>query len=235
MGKKYDPEILKEKSTVIIPWRRLNPELQQIIGRPLKKIASLEELDSIRTHRRLRTLVFGMGLTALLQVLGKVHLSAMKHPETGAMLNLTFVKMYGHYIRAKNAELLKAMNKYGIIQTKYEELYPKKWLNPAMVASTHPIFYIDQRGNLVLRKATRMEYYRYLWQQKLPGQMGFHPWRWRVYIRPPVVPEPWREWAKARLRKEMARLKPLPKPVPQPTPNTLRTRKQKRKRSRVRA
>jgi hypothetical protein len=101
-----------------------------------------------------------------------------------------FSKATGYFSGRKfHADLLSSMKSNGVIQPEFENLYPRRWLENAEIAKTHPICYVAQNGDLVLRKPTRMEYYRYLYQQKLPGRAGLQPWRWRVYLQPPEAPE----------------------------------------------
>lgn len=133
--------------------------------------------------------------------------------------NVIGAKYHGSKIRKYNSELHSLMKVYGILQPKFEGFYPKRWIDPVEVAKTHPACYVAKNGDLVFRKPTRMEYYRYLYQKKLPGKAGFHTWRWRIYLRPPEAPEKVREWAKAKLKREMQRMKNLaPRPLPRPVP-----------------
>lgn len=217
MRSKKEPADLRERTTVRIPWGHLNPQLQRIIGEPGMKLPKKGRYD-MRESRRLR-----VGLWAETAVVG--YIGASGAPAVGAVFGLPAAfgaKLASNLVRYRNELLLSSMQEYGILQPKseIEGLYPERWIDTAEVAKTHPLCYVAQNGDLVLRKPTRLEYYRYLYQQRVPGLVGT-PWRWRIYLVPPKAPEKVREWAKAKLQKELPRLKslaprPLPKPVPVP-------------------
>jgi len=54
-------------------------------------------------------------------------------------------------------------------------------------------------------KNTRLEYMRHLDQKRWYGKLGFTPWRWRVYLEPPQVPQKVRTAVLAKLEKVWAR------------------------------
>ncbi|MDP2666196.1 MAG: hypothetical protein Q8P05_01690 [Candidatus Diapherotrites archaeon] len=101
-----------------------------------------------------------------------------------------------------------------IIMPPFERFYPEGWIQASRIKETHPIYYVDMKGNLVFVKNSRMEYFRYLFQKSLLGRLGYNPWWWRGYIEPPKAPEPVKKWAKEQLRKLMEKIprKPVLKP-----------------------
>lgn len=102
------------------------------------------------------------------------------------------------------------MKKFGILQTKFEEIYPQGWINPTIVANTHPVFHVKGNGDLVFHRPTRVEYARMKFQEKLPGRLGFQPWRWRAYLQKPEAPEPVKAWAASKVREWAQTLRPVP-------------------------
>jgi len=227
----YDPKKLLELNTVRIPWRHLSPAIQEVIGHP--PITPSATKGGIRPMRWHRTQSYGLAAGSLLFTLSRIPLGGIPIEAfyAAAPAMVAGGKTMGWLVRRAHRRLHHTMNTYGILQAKYEERYPKKWLNPYVVAKTHPACYVARNGDLVFRKPTRMEYYRYLWQKKLPGKAGMHTWRWRVFLKPPEVPEPAREWARAKLRKALAGAR---RPVPAPMPGILHS-KRKPKRAHVRA
>jgi len=116
-------------------------------------------------------------------------------------------------IQSKHKDLVKAMKESGILQTKFEGNYPRDWINPTIVANTHPVFFVNWKGDLIFPKMTRTEYARYVFQQKWPGKLGLNLWRWRAYLEPPKAPKTVREWAAEKAAQWAAVLKPRPVPA----------------------
>jgi hypothetical protein len=63
--------------------------------------------------------------------------------------------------------LIEKMNKFGVFDAKSEGTYPENWMRPTEISKTHPIFYVNGKGDIIFLKSTRKEYFRYKYQQKL--------------------------------------------------------------------
>jgi hypothetical protein len=103
-----------------------------------------------------------------------------------------------------------------IFSVAHEHKYPEGWISAARIKETHPIFYIDMKGNFVFLKPSRMEYYRYLFQKSVLGKLGYNTWWLRGYLEPPKAPESVKKWAQEKVKKMMERMKPAARPVPRP-------------------
>ena len=117
---------------------------------------------------------------------------------------------FARWIQLKHEHLVREMKKVGILQTKYEKNYPRDWLNPTIVAKTHPSFFVNWRGDLIFPKMTRTEYARYQFQKSFAGKIGLNAWRWRGYLEPPEAPKPVMAWAKEKAMQWAAAMRPKP-------------------------
>ncbi len=183
---------MKERTAIKIPFEHLSEAVRQEIGYSIKRDVSSkrETLQSLRGFRSFgRLSVFG-GVAALAatdsnDIIGKASSVAFSSAMgLGALQMLT-----APWIQKKHEELKNAINKHGLLNTKFEGHYPINWMNSGIVAETHPVFYVTGRGDLVFKKPTRLEHMRYLDQQRFYGKTGLLPWRWRVYLEPPKAPQ----------------------------------------------
>jgi len=241
MPEKQKP--LKEQLTVI-KFEHLNPALQDMIGKPgsgsvIRSIFS-DNSSTIRDERKTRALIEAMTLATLLDLLNvfPFSLSPQSKLETRVATGMMAFLLGGRAaiargIQARHKKLVKAMKKFGILQTRFEGSYPRDWINPTTVAKTHPAFYVNRKGDLVFPKITRTEYARYVFQKRFLGKLGLNPWRWRAYIEPPTRPKKISEFVKAKLRQWLA---PRPRPAfrlanaKPPTRRPARAKRQKRRR-----
>src|SRR3989338_8813181 len=64
-------------------------------------------------------------------------------------------------IQWAHERVIKTMNHFGLLDTKFEGHYPRDWMNPGIVAKYHPIFFVDQKGNIhFLRQNKKGESFR---------------------------------------------------------------------------
>ena len=105
---------------------------------------------------------------------------------------------------------------------KYPDWFFKKDFM-SKLGETHPIFYVDLKGNLVFVKESRSESIRYELQQSITKKafgvkfdlnlvkiFGLQPWLWRGYLRPPVVPEKIKSLVAHRLMRALKRRRTAP-------------------------
>jgi len=176
---------MRKLPKVVIPNEHLNPSIRYAIN----------EFNIIPWARK----IAGAITVATIPIIASTY--------EDAPVNVAAFTAYQLFVKYKLTESFERImskiktraNKYGLLDTRFESLYPNNWMNPIEVAKTHPIFYIDLKGNLVILQNTRMEYYRYAYQKTFPGRFGFQPWLWRSYFEPPVAPESIRQWAKEKL------------------------------------
>ena len=208
-----------EKESLIIKYEHLNPRLQQMIGGKvnIEDISPFIKSRSIRTSRRWRASVEGETLATLLFVyhgIKQKDVSLIKEAKIGSVLGITARTIFAKIIQRKHNDLVKEMKNGGIIQPgRIESKYPEGWLNPSVVAKTHPVFYVKRNGDLIFPRMTRTEYARYVFQKRLPGKLGLNPWRWRAYLKPPERPEKVTAFVNAKIKEWLAiarrqRLKP---------------------------
>ncbi len=216
---------------IVIPYDTLSLKAQEIIGDPkinsyssLKKHADERErgglkryTDSINEER-----IFRKGYDLLF--LGSLAASAaathsLRNPEklAGQFIGGTLSTasagartLLAHAVQKRHDDLISAMQKYGIVQTRFEENFPQEWINPTSVKKTHPIFYVDFKGNLHFLKESRIEYARHAFQKTWMGKIGWNPWNWRTYLRPPEVPESAVKWGKRKAMQWAQALTPKP-------------------------
>ena len=167
MAKEKKEKPLKKES-LIIKFQHLNPVLQEIIGSKarLKDILLGASSSTIRSERRLRALTEGETLLLLLFAVNEIKKRDMREAKflsgaavATALSRIWFAKM----IQRKHRGLVKSMKEFGILRPgRIESKYPEGWLNPSIVAKTHPTFYVNWRGDLIFPKMTRTEYARLL-------------------------------------------------------------------------
>jgi hypothetical protein len=175
---------MKKLSKIIIPKEHLSPVLRSRLT------------DKINLIRK----IIGFGTSLQIPLITHV---AYESPGLA-----TYLGTYGLYTKYRATEsynkfinyIRDLANKFGLLDTKVEHLYPKDWIKPTEVAKTHPIFYIDLNGNLVILQNSRLEYYRYAYQKSFPGKFGLQPWLWRSYFEPPQAPESVKQWTRNKLR-----------------------------------
>lgn len=92
--------------------------------------------------------------------------------------------------------IMKRIQEKGLLNSEHTGEYPVGWSTLTHIMRTHPGFYVDGRGNLVLVRDTWMEHARYKYQRTLVGRMGFHTSRWREFLKPPKAHERAKDKAK---------------------------------------
>jgi hypothetical protein len=197
------------RDSVVVPYAHLHPEIKRIIGEPLPRAASSER-DTIRTMRRIRAISEGTTVLGLFLALKGAYPIAGASTLPAAVTRTAASKA----IQELHEQLVTAIKRYGLIDRRYASRYPSEWRSLATIARTHPIFYVNRKGDLVFKRASEREYFYYLAQKRCPGKFGLHPWRWRVYIGPLHVPDDVRKRAKEQL-KHLRLGRPRPeRPVP---------------------
>ena len=213
---------------VIVKFADLNPKLRETIKSDLGFLTSyfvpfeprgrgIRELRQLRGITEIGVLVNAGSLTSKTLRNNQTVLSEVVLP-----LALYARQITVSTIQKKHNELVELMNKHGLLNTTAEGNYPRDWMNPSIIAKTHPIFYVKANGDLVFIKegnnvSFRIEYARYLYQKAWAGKLGLNPWRWRTFLRPPKAPEKVRNWAKLQVQNLVLGLKSL-KPAPQLVP-----------------
>src|SRR3990167_7183433 len=146
---------------------------------------------SIKSVRNLKNIHWELASANTLMTLPdssmKLYFGTLAGITLAAKLNLN------QFLIDANNRLLDGINRFGLLDARYEKEFPEGWMKPAVVGMTHHIIFVNGKGNLVLKrdilkgrkggKENRMEYYRYLTQNSEPGKLGMVPWRWRIYIR----------------------------------------------------
>ncbi|PIN98266.1 MAG: hypothetical protein COT90_05110 [Candidatus Diapherotrites archaeon CG10_big_fil_rev_8_21_14_0_10_31_34] len=205
----------KQNRDIVVKFEHLNPNLQEIIN---SKFSMQDRIDqtSLKNLRRYR----GVGDLGLLTTIAasanlpQVPSSQALHVLGGTLFLLgRTISSYG--IKIAHRRIVNSMKENGLLQTRFEGHYPKDWINPSIVARTHPSFHVKGNGDIIFHKTTRTEYFRIKFQErfKVAG------WRWRACLAPPVAPEKAREWAKqklAEIARRIPKIKPVIKPVPVP-------------------
>ena len=218
-------EVHWRKRPVTVEFEHLNPALQGIIGRESGLSSTLGGHNNIKSRRFMRATSEATGLNLLL---GLVGLSALPHKvlsstegrnmmgltSGGLILASSLRLLLAKTIQRKHKQLIKSMKRFGILQPCFEGNYPGDWINPAIVANSHPVFYVNAKGDMVFLRSNRWEYARYVFQKSFAGKIGLNLWRWRGYLEPPKAPQPVREWAKEKALEWAGALKRVPKRRP---------------------
>ncbi|MDD5163730.1 MAG: hypothetical protein PHD95_06005 [Candidatus ainarchaeum sp.] len=208
-------QILK-KNAVRIKFKDLNPVIQEAIG-------------SLRTIRVSRGLVEVTGLEMLgygiYAALSKKYAWAGgfgSHALVGGLLRTKFAQA----IQETHIAIAETAKTFGLLQTQNEKAYPPDWINPAVVAETHPIFSVTRNGDIIFRRVTPLEFKLLKAQEGWRGKAGLNVsldprkllWRWRGTLRKPKAPEVECRKVSERLRQLLERMKPVrvPKPALQP-------------------
>ncbi len=202
------------KKPVLIKFEHLNPALQDMIGRKGMSFREWNSSLAIRAQRQGKAIFEGLPLTVLISI-GASFGWGMSGVATigGLPILVSARRAIAKSIQDRHEDLVSAMKKFGILQTKFEGNYPRDWINPTIVANTHPIVHVKGNGDLVFLRATRAEYARYVFQKSFAGKLGLNPWRWRAYLEPPTAPKPIRAWAKQWAAELAESLVPRRKPA----------------------
>lgn len=199
---------------IVVPYDELDLHLQKLIGDPkLSSFMSLgKSLSETRNSRSIKTERTLRGLMELQTLAYGTHAIITKGRDSfdKAIIPISILLRtnFARQVQKKHLELADAMRKHGIIQTRFENKYPIEWINPTIVAETHPIFYVDRKGNAHFLKESRAEYARYSYQKAWAGKMGLNMWRWRAYLRKPEAPESVKQWAQKKAKQWAKQLKP---------------------------
>lgn len=202
-SKEWERIQLAKRTTVRVRFEHLNQALQEVIGE--HDSITKFDLESIKNFRKLRAFAEGGNLLTLMFALElarrKMYGASLLQLAMGsghaAIRQITVKK-----IQKKHVELEKKMKMFGILQTKFEKEYPSDWLNPTIVADTHPIFSVQANGDIIFRRATPKEMSLLKAQEKWVGKAGLNVWRWRGVLRRPEAPETER----ARFRERFAEI-----------------------------
>jgi hypothetical protein len=206
----WNPDELLKRRAVVIRREDLNPLLQYgaLVTRKGRRVRGLIEV-----------------LTPLYFMTRNPLTSALGAPN---ILMRTIVVRTIQRLHETHKEI---MNKVGVLSTATEGNYPRDWMNPTSIARTHPIFYVNARGDFVFLRETRSEYYRYRYQNTFFGKWsGTNLWKWRAYLEPPHPPKAWKEWANDKLKKmrearENRQLEPYGRPALRPVPVPMQKRR----------
>lgn len=209
-----------KQNEVIVPYNALNLRIQEIIG----KKGSLGIYDESIVHSQPEFFSNQLAIRHLRKVRGFTEgnaaiglLTGMPEGIAGAFLHWGARMVTVKYIRKSYEDILDVMNKFGVLQTKIEASFPKDWINPTKISQTHPIFFVDGKGNIhFLKDGSRLEYARHIFQKTRAGKLGFGFWRWRGYLSPPKAPEKAKDWAKRKVSEWAAKAKRRPKMMPAP-------------------
>ena len=217
----WNPDTLLKRHSIRIPNNELNPVLQMIIG---TDVPFLKEPITIRNSRILREIQEVNILSYAALAYGSNSFSLADKPHNFFVTPLVLATGGVAYtylakrVQKLHEELADEMNRVGVLQSKFEGRYPRDWMNPSIISRTHPVFYVNRKGDLVFVKESRAEYYRYRFQRAFPGKLGLNFWRWRAYLRPPKVPEAWKVWAARKIKEHARRWKPVKAGRPVPVP-----------------
>lgn len=203
--RRFNNSLLREQK-VIIPNRFLNDQLK-------------EKIAWANRYRTARMVVFptGMGMGEILRRAiygGKV--GSWSAFAAGSLLGLAVVnKSYAERVQTMYREMNFSQPLFSV---RHEREFPEGWMSAGVIKETHPIYYVDFKGNFVFVKSSRAEYYRYLYQKSILGKLGYHTWWLRGYLEPPKVPESAKKWATAKLRRTIEKMRERKKPSPAPKP-----------------
>ncbi len=197
-------QILK-RNTVRVNFEDLNPLLQILIGHhgfPHEPL--LFSQLPLRQKRTVRG-VYDFATVTLLR----------PTPEGIIVPGLLFGArtLYASGIQKMHDKIADYMKRFGILKGGQPETkYPPDWINPTIVAETHPLFSIQRNGDVIFRRVTKKEFVLLKVQQKLIGKAGLNVWRWRGTLRRPEAPEVERAKLSERMKQLLARLKPIRRP-----------------------
>ena len=94
--------------------------------------------------------------------------------------------MTGKVLQHTNNTLRNEMGSLLVLDWKYRKQYPRNWKDLSVVAETHPVFFVNQIGNVVFKRDSILErFLRRMQEMPLIHILGIHPWRWRNYVKPP--------------------------------------------------
>lgn len=208
---------IDKQQIVIIPFEHLNPNLQSIV-------------TSIHEIRKRRIITdSSVPITSLLATIPLSEGSIKRYLTILGLSNIALItRLILHPSRAKVIQIFQKFHDalkdsaktHGILQTQYEHQYPNGWINPEVVARTHPIFNITINGDIVFRQVNRREYLQWMLQKGTIGKYGINPWFWRGYLEDPKASESIKDWANRRYKEIVEKIKeeiPSPEPIPEPT------------------
>jgi len=210
-------EVHWRRRPVTVEFGHLNPALQAIIGK-----SAFDDFCLTLDKKKLKALRFNRGLGELSLLAGIGFLSGCPGPKlpsdnlhgvTAALAGSSLRTWAAKLVQKRYIGLIKSMNQSGILQTKFEGNYPRDWINPTIIANSHPVFYVNAKGDMVFLRNNRWEYARYVFQKSFAGKIGLNLWRWRGYLEPPKAPQPVREWAKEKALEWAGALVPKRKPA----------------------
>lgn len=141
MAKKFDPDWLIRKKTIEIPFQHLGFDVQRIVGLiPMSRI--VRSAAGAAGTVGLASAGVGLFLGAKDRDAGIFGVSAGVGISAGTFIHgrQKTVKL----IQEQHDAVMEAMNKGGVLQTRFEGNYPRDWLRPASIGLTHPIFYVTQ-------------------------------------------------------------------------------------------
>ena len=146
-----------EQTTIRIPFEHLSEAAQQVIGG--------SQSGTIGRARYLRRTAEAVGLAGGVLGVGAAHLIGAHYQSAligSGIPTLGYRIKFSQEVQKAHNTLKEAVNKHGLLATKFEGHYPFNWVSAGVVAKTHPIFYVTARGDMVFKKPTRLEYMRYL-------------------------------------------------------------------------
>jgi hypothetical protein len=202
---------------VRIRFEHLSPAVQAIIKRPKGDSFSPDSKKATIREARIARALFD-GLTLATVGAGSFGWIMGSPPAVGVAgiyvgYNFTRRIKYAKKTNRLHEKLIETMSTYGVIAPKFEEEYGERWMNPADIAESYPIFHVEPNGDLVFHRNSRAEYLKWMVQRKLYTSTG---WWWRAYLKPPKAPESVKEWAKRKLKKTSTAIEREPAYCPVP-------------------
>ena len=190
---------------IIVPYNTLAPELQAIIGNPkrMKLSYPVEAFNKILSKSGFQnSIIMARTFRGIAEINAAAFILLSLTPKSqalnlrltsGAMLALRIAVV--KIVQRKHEELLSTIKKVGIIKQGAHAKY-SAFADINELEKTHPIFFVDAKGNLHFLKETKTECARSIFQKKWAGRIGLNMWRWRVYLHEPQPTQSLNAWAK---------------------------------------
>lgn len=223
-GKEWQRAQIVKRNAVRVKFEDLTPAVQDLIGQKGDVFSTYPTptFEDIRL-RSLRSFRGMHDLTTPLTAIAGVGASMSKQAVSSASLagsHLVSVWMrtwVARLIQRKHEEIAESMKKFGVLVVKAERNYPPDWLNPTIVAQTHPIFSVTRNGDIIFRRVTPLEFKLLKAQEGWRGKAGLNIsgdprkliWRWRGTLRKPLAPEVERKRVSERIREWTTKWKPV--------------------------
>jgi hypothetical protein len=161
-----------------------NQERNRILDEAMKIVQSNPNIKSLRSSKKLANFLFIFNTLLVLGVRSNFAAGALNVIGFFHLLNR---QIFIIKLQKLHESLNKTLRDGGLFNPTVEGNYPKGWINPEVVSATHPVFFVKGNGDIVfIPKNKAIEYYRMLFQEKIPGKLGLTAWRWRSYLEKPT-------------------------------------------------